>query len=699
MKVPVFCLLFFFLLTIADAAADSVNLIRQRIYESVLIGQYSDELVREWVQAQQTDGSWPDINYEDLGRAAFLNQRHLSRLKEMARAYRQPDSVFFRDKRLKDGILRGVDFWVQNDFHAENWWWNEIGTPWALIDVIYLMGVEIGPERLQRLDPIVSRADMNAWGARKSGDRVKIAGLRAKYCVYRGYLEELAELIQIISGEIEFADGVIGLQVDYSFHHRKDGVNNTLSYGKSYAEAFSEWADFTRGTEYALPADKVNLLVDYYLNGISRMLIDGRYPDPGAKNRSLSRVNELNPLWSAMPEQLLRVTDYRREDLEAVLAARNGDVSGIRPYNAAFWRSDYMSQQGLGWFSSVRMYSSRNKNAEYAYNGEGLLHHYTGDGANYLSLTGEEYINIWPVFDYQKIPGTTRIQQNAMPSIDELAKQGLSDFVGSVSDGKCGVAAMDFISPHDALAAKKAWFFFEDAYLCLGAGIQSESAFPVLTTLSQCLLSGPVEASTDGGQSVLDGDDYLFESVDWVAHASVAYVFLEPTKAVLSKAERTGSWKDISLRPQEPSGEMNQSVFALWIDHGRRPQDESYAYAVVPHAVNPSFVAQQVRSDFQVLSNSSALQAIYHPKSDSLRAVFYDAGEVSLNDGRKLGLNSPGLVMSMWESGRLKLLTVSDPTQKLDQLSVEWIDADGPHQRLVDLPEGVYAGQSVVLEL
>ena len=38
------------------------------------------------------------------------------------------------------------------------------------------------------------------------------------------------------------------IQYDNSFHHRWDGVNNTLSCGIGYAKAFVEWAAYTGGS-------------------------------------------------------------------------------------------------------------------------------------------------------------------------------------------------------------------------------------------------------------------------------------------------------------------------------------------------------------------------------------------------------------------------------------------------------------------
>ncbi|MDZ7606241.1 MAG: polysaccharide lyase family 8 super-sandwich domain-containing protein [Cyclobacteriaceae bacterium] len=143
-------------------------------------------------------------------------------------------------------------------------------------------------------------------------------------------------------------------------------------------------------------------------------------------------------------------------------------------------------------FTSVRMYSTRTHNMEEPYNSEGLLNHHRGDGTNHIYRTGVEYDDIAPVYDYQKIPGTTILQKPELPAPTEIRSSGFTDFVGAVTDGKYAAVGFDFKSPHDPLCARKAWFFFDEEYVCLGTGISAKKELPVVTTLNQCLLHGEV---------------------------------------------------------------------------------------------------------------------------------------------------------------------------------------------------------------
>jgi chondroitin AC lyase len=137
---------------------------------------------------------------------------------------------------------------------------------------------------------------------------------------------------------------------------------------------------------------------------------------------------------------------------------------------------------------------------EQPYNSEGLLNHHRGDGTNHISRTGDEYYDMAPVFDFQKIPGTTVMQKPSLPPPEEIQKLGLTEFVGAVTDGEYGAVGFDFKSPHDPLCARKSWFFFDQEYVCLGSGISTRQDLPVVTTLNQCLLRDDVIISVNKNQ-------------------------------------------------------------------------------------------------------------------------------------------------------------------------------------------------------
>ncbi|MBT33508.1 MAG: chondroitin lyase, partial [Thalassobius sp.] len=456
--------------TLAFSISD-LETIRKRVLEEILVSSVDDAEVENVLNSMSEDGSWSSINYEDVSRTAFEHRTHLTNMLLMANAFNLKQSKFYRDKKLKKALATSLDFWVQNDFICENWWYNQIGVPTTLVNINMLMDKHLPEDLVAKTQPIIGRAHLNASGARPSGDRIKIAAILATNLLYNRKEDEFSEVMKVIEGEIKFSTGSRGMQQDYSFHHREDRVNNTLSYGTDYAYAFAKWATFVRGTGYAFSEEKINILVDYYLDGICKQMVFGKSPDPAAKNRSIARPNAIKPNDASMARKLISCTDYRKDELQENIDICTKDAKPTQSFAKFFWQAEHFSFQRPTYYTSVRMYSTRNYNMEWPYNGEGLLNHYRGDGVNHISITGMECADIWPVYDYQKIPGTTILQKPEMDSEDDVQKPGLTDFVGAVTDSMYAAVAFDFRSPHDDVKAKKSWFFFDDIYVCLGAGI------------------------------------------------------------------------------------------------------------------------------------------------------------------------------------------------------------------------------------
>ena len=66
------------------------------------------------------------------------------------------------------------------------------------------------------------------------------------------------------------------------------------------------------------------------------------------------------------------------------------------------------------------------------------------DGATYIYKDGKEYLDIFPLWDWRKLPGVTAFEDNApMPLIKSYQPRNKGTFVGAVSDGKQGMTVME----------------------------------------------------------------------------------------------------------------------------------------------------------------------------------------------------------------------------------------------------------------
>ena len=717
-------------------AKSDLDLIHQRVVSELMKPEVDDEKIDELLESIREDGTWPGINYQDVSRTGFEHRNHYANMILLARAYKSKTSTFHKKKKVKQTIELALKNWVDHDYFCDNWWHNQIGTPNGLVTLMLIIGNELPDELVDKAQPIIGRAHIDAGGARPGGDRIKIASIQAKNLIFLGDQEKFGEVVKIIEGEIKFVDwigmqygysfrnvqggfqnrsaGGRGIQYDNSFHHRTDGVNNTLSYGLGYADAFVEWAVYTTGTRYSFSDEKLEQLVDYFLDGICKTAVYGKFPDAGAKNRSISREHALRAYNARTAEKLLMTTDYRKNEIQEIADIRNKGIKPTLSHATYFWHSEHFTFQRPDFFTSVRMYSTRTFNMEQPYNSEGLFNHHRGDGTNHISVAGDEYYDIAPVFDYQKVPGTTVMQKPALPSEKEIQKLGLTDFVGAVTDGKYAAVAFDFRSPHDPLVARKSWFFFDGEYVCLGAGISCKKELPVVTTLNQCLLRDDVIVSSENKQHVIERGENKFEKVDWVFQDGVGYVFPQPTSVNIKNNQATGSWWRINKQSDSPRNEINLDVFKLWLDHGQRPSDASYEYIVVPATTSELLAQNLSRENIEVLVNTPEIQAVKHKELGIIQLVFYKAGEIELVNGLKLKSDSPGVIMIKENGGEILEISVADPNRELgkinfsvsakvesddDNCSVVWDGKNNVSLISIALPRGVYAGKSVTVHL
>ncbi len=711
------------------ATADDFEIIKARVVDQLTSSGVRDAGIAGIIDRANDDGSFRGIHYDDLSReAGFPHGRHTQNLFSLARAYKTESSKYHRDENVKDIIIRGLEYWVKHDFVGDNWHNNQITTPSNLVNLMLIIGDRLPPELVEQAQPIIRRATMEQipgvfYGARPGGDRIAIAAIVAKNYLFLNDKQAFDDVIQIIAGEIKFTTGRRGMQHDFSFHHRRDRVNNTTDYGYGkYANTFGQWSYYVANTDYQFPKDRINLLVDYYLDGIYKQLVYGIYRDIGVYNRKITHRRSSSPRGTLEIARLLKSSDYRSEELNDILKLRRGQEANIRSFAKFFWQTEHFVFQRPHFYTSVRMHSTRNRNNEQPYNGPGIVVHHRADGANYLSLDGHEYDGIWPVYDWQKVSGTTVMQKPGHHVAERyggnmpVQMAGLTDFVGGVDDGRYGAVAYDFKSPHDLLEARKSWFFFDTEYVCLGAGINSEPNLPAYTTINQSLLRSDVTLNRQGRTAVLaQGRNLVVRNIKWVHHDGVGYILPEPATVNISNRTRLGRWSDITASLRASDQVVTRDVFLLGIDHGIRPKNASYQYIVVPGVTTEQLSETSANNrNIEILSNTPALQAVKHNGLGICQIAFYQAGDVEIANGASVSMDSHAMAMLKMKGEKIVELSVSDPSRKLDTIAVTVPgiynsqgenftthpqDSENRTLITIDLPTDVYAGSSVTINL
>lgn len=629
-----------------------------------------------------TDGSWADINYTDAQYAP------LKRIKDMATAYIRPANKWYNNPELHGSIVKALQNWFDKNPKNKNWWYNDIFYPQAIGQTLILMrNVKVQlPADLEKalIQRMVIRRFRTGDGANTSDE--------ALHYLYRACLTynkaTLDSAGKYLFEPIAIADGKEGVQVDGSYyqHGKQQAI---ASYGRVFAGNSVNAAFYLSGTAYALPKDQLAILVSYLKNTFLQT-IRGSFYDFNVRGRGISRKDSLSSGMGGMIEKIKSFDPENASYWEAS-AQRTSNKKpaeyGVVANHTQFWKSNYTLHVRPAYTFSVQSSSNRTLRTERG-NNENILGKFLPDGATNIQRSGSEYANLMPVWEWDKIPGTTSRDypdDEGATIRKDWGIPGTTKFSGGVSDGIYGVSCYDL--NYDSVQAKKAWFFFDKEVVCLGAGISSDTKENITTTINQAWLRGNLISS-------LDTKD---ENGLWAVHDSIGYIFPEGGHVEISNAMQSGSWYRINQGQSKT--ELKHGVFKIWINHGTAPKNAGYQYIVVP-GITKAGLKKYDRTMIQILKNTAELQAVKHRGLDMLQAVFYTAGTLAYN-GTSLTVDKPCTVYIKNLNTKNPLLYIADPAQESASIQVQFKPAGSavPKNITCKLPEGAFAGATASFKI
>ena len=644
----------------------------------------------------QDDGSWKDIDYSDKTITKWEPADHLLRVQQLIQAYIEKKSRYYSDEKMFAGITKAFEFWYNADPKSSNWWHNEIATPQALGELLIMMRYGNKPLDAALQAKLIERM--------KRGNVEKQAGANktdiALHYFYRALLTNDKPLLDKSVSELFYPVQLVyqkeGLQYDYAYLQHGPQLQIS-SYGAVFITGVLKLANYVRETPYAMSAQKLELFSKYYRDSFLKA-IRGSYMDFNAEGRGVSRPNILRKYGEKTRLEVAKMIDpAQADDWNAAIARTDSTQSPgykILPYHKQYWTGDYTLHLRPSYSFNVRTVSTRTKRSE-AGNKENLLGRYLSDGATNIQLRGPEYYNIMPVWEWDKIPGvTSRDYTVDRPITTFWGEGGHNTFSGGVSDGVYGASA--YALNYDSLEAKKSWFFFDHEIVCLGAGIKSNTAQSITTTVNQSWLNGPVLNSANetkvGKGKTLEINE---KGQNWLLHDGVGYYFPQGGNISLSTQRQKGNWYQINntFSKDEVSGD----VFKLWINHGAKPVAEKYAYIVLPGIKSRSEIKKYNPATIQILANTASLQATYHKSLDMLQAVFYQAGTVVLPT-MEVKADKACVLMVKNIKGKT-VVSVADPLQIEKTITIRIKDTKtGKEVPFVfNLPQNELAGSTINL--
>lgn len=644
--------------------------------------------VEELLKELDNKGSWANIDYTSKQRGHWPVVNHLNNLHSIATIYQTESSKFFHNKSVSRKIHLALNYWLKNDFQCPNWWYPQIGVPKALAPVLFLMEDELSTKEIKLAMVILNRAKIGMTGQNKvwlSANVLMRSLLRRDFDTVKIAANSIQEELRTSMKE--------GIQPDWSY--QQHGAQLQFgNYGLHYIEDMTKWISIFSNTPFAFEESKVSILRNYILNGqqwvVWKNAMDisacGRHlfvDEPVRKKAELLHyVDKMKVIDPSFKSEYDKMSDYK-------------NTFG----NRFFYRTDFQVQRSKDFYFSVKMCSDRVLGAE-SCNLENMLGYYMGDGVALLYQTEKEYENIFPFWDWKKVPGTTVSQDTtALPVLTAWGYHIQSDFVGGVSDGENGIAVMKY--NRDNLQANKSWFMFNDMIVCLGNGINSSRGFNVTTSVNQSFLNGKVIISTNEGEKEAT-EIQTIENPNWILHDNVGYLFPNTGKVILETKTVKGAWDKV-VGYYSPKEKM-ADIFKLWMDNGVDPTEEKYAYILVPNATKKEMQELEKAQPFKI-SNDKKHQIVETLDGKTAGIVFYEAGFADVLGG--VGVSRPCVVMLKKSADGLSVF-VADPTQKLTNIQLIFNEEfkekslkteKGKTILDINLPNGFDAGKTVKLML
>ncbi|MCD0468794.1 polysaccharide lyase family 8 super-sandwich domain-containing protein [Flavobacterium sp. JAS] len=659
--------------TVAANTSDFIT-IYNRMYNEYLSNP-SASSVETILKKMTSDGSFDGIDYKTKDDSP---RSHPIMLATLAAAYKNPQNKYFSNPDVKAKYLLGLKFWIETNQSPSNWWFRYIAYPKEVTKSVILMRDELKADKILFDNTIKylrwSYENANAERMTGANGCDIIMGAMAASVMTENkeqMLDYKAKMTNLLSMHKQE-----GIEADYMYgQHSGNGRQLYLgNYGKEYINSALYYLEFCNNTAYNSPG--ISLLEDFYIKGIQWIFFSKNY-DPNQAGR-FNSSDKYCAQFESMTKRFLNLNTPRKAEIKKVYDRIKGEnsLSG----NRMFWRFDYMINRRENYMSSTRMSSTRTVGAE-AGNGDGEYNYYSGNGTNYIFVTGKEYNGqYFKVFNNRQFPGITAEQDIAplpIPNWGENAGNGNS-YAGGVSDNTYGACGM--ILERHGITAHKSWFYFDDEFVCLGAGInQTNGKAPVYTTLNQCNSSGKAQYSVKGEIADLNTSTTIIDP-DWILNGNIGYFNLEPNSNYILAND--------------------SNLFSANINHGINPANKSYAYLVKPSLQSSKEAAKYSKKiPVSVLSNNEQIQAIRHQNLNIVEIMFYQPGTLKISEGESITVDKPCALIWKEKTNEISVANPYCESENPKEINVNVSKHHKISQMTFQMPTGVNTGSSVTQKI
>ncbi|KAF7311916.1 Polysaccharide lyase family 8 protein [Mycena indigotica] len=634
-----------------------IDIVRQRRLSNIVGSSTGAANIATWISSLQADGTWPDVDYTtgcSASTSSWPAQTHWSRINTFASAFHggfKNAANWTGDTTLRAAASRAMIFWFNNDFTTPACLDQggtaacQCGTP-GLWNTNWFSNVILIPQWVGQVCLSLNTPPSSSTGL----SAAELAGCtrmtsRAFNTLQTGVVGVSAitgaNLLDIASIGIDFglfsanasvnAVAADGIRADGAFGQHA-GLLYNGAYGKDYADDVFNLEIAAGGTQFqatssSMAAFTALLTADWWMifrNTVTNVLhwdytVIGRNIAQPVSDKQQAADTELN-----ITEFQVLGSLWGSSDITSVFNALNTGT-GVNPGglvgNRMFYTNDYMVHRGSNYVVTLKMYGKRTQNTE-CVNNQNMLGFHLADGAMYTYTTGNEYQDVFSAWDWNLIPGIT-VDYGATPlSCSTARKSGIQPYVGGVSDGTVGMAAMRYDNPTTrAMTWRKTYFFLQgDIVFVMIALITSTTSAPVYSVLDQRVRGGDVFVN---GNTISASANVTGASSLW--HAGTGYTFNATNPATslsVTLGPKTGNWQAIGSSKAAPN---TVDMFTAYLPH--HDISQSATYAMYPGTTQAQFAARAAAepSALQVVRNDGSISALIDVAHNTAYIAFWTA--------------------------------------------------------------------------
>ncbi|QNS02537.1 polysaccharide lyase 8 family protein [Streptomyces xanthii] len=670
----------------------------------------------------------PDTDSESYGYSEKI-QTSYERVRVMAEAFCQPGTGLTGDAALKADVLTAIDHLstqVYNKSQTQygNWYNFQIGAPQRLLDIAILMYEHLSAEQItaavEAIDHFVPDSLVDHYTGTSTGaNRIDLCRVLALRGVLGGTAAKLALARDAVSPVFPYVTSGDGLYADGSLIQHTY-VPYTGSYGAVLIDGLSKLFALLGGSTWAITDSGRQIFLDSVEGAYAPFLHDGLIVD-NVSGRAISRglvagdtlkvqqddhtrghaiiasilllgqgaSAEENARWQGLAKGW-----FTRDRYKDVTTGRTLGVAALSRVTAlladgavkaapepaghqVFPAMARAAHRSAAFTASVSMASKAITFYENG-NGENVRGWHTGSGMLYWwaagdSAGGGQYSDgFWPTVDPYRLPGTTVSRKPLADAAGGAwgAARPDTTWVGGATDGRYGVAAQDVRGLSSTLRGRKAWFFVDDAVVCLGAGISAADGAGVESVVDTRNLgsAGTARLTVDGTAQPSDLPwNGSFPKARW-AHVAGhgGYVFPGGAAIDARREERTGTWK--AINGGGSTDPVTRRYVTLLADHGTDPSDAAYAYVLMPGASEQRTAERAADPAWlELTSNSGAAQGVRVPSLGLTGAVFWEPGTIG-----KVSADAPLIVQIHERRDGTATVSVSDPNRAVRGATLVW---------------------------